>query len=431
VKLFSASCVFIYLIFLNQNYILGQTVPELVDVKMIWNNAAHNAFTDLIRFNDKWYLSLREGSEHASFDGRIRIIASRDGNNWISVALISDTLADLRDPKLTFAPDSQLMLNSVAASENRTVHQSLVWFSSNGTEWNNAVEIGEINMWLWRSTVYNDTAFTVGYYTAAADNFVRLYYSTDMISYASLVDTLFNLNRPSEGSLIFLDDSTSLCLLRLDYNTSNALCGVARSPYTDWEWYDIGVRLGGPNMILLRDGRIIVAGRLYDNRTRTSLLWLDLDDFSVSEFLELPSGGDTGYPGLVFFHDTLWVSYYSSHEGKASIYLAKVKLYSEVLTVEPNLPKIDKVFQNYPNPFNPFTTIRYSIEQPGFVRLTVYDELGRLVRALVHEKKPAGEYAVVWNGKNENGQLVSSGTYFYRLRVPGNTLISKQMILIK
>jgi hypothetical protein len=47
---------------------------------------------------------------------------------------------------------------------------------------------------------------------------------------------------------------------------------------------------------------------------------------TYSPVLTLPSGGDTSYPGLVFYDDLLWVSYYSSHEGKASIYLAKIKL---------------------------------------------------------------------------------------------------------
>jgi hypothetical protein len=46
---------------------------------------------------------------------------------------------------------------------------------------------------------------------------------------------------------------------------------------------------------------------------------------TLKKFLVLPSGGDTGYPGLVFFDGLLWVSYHSSHEGKSGIYLAKVK----------------------------------------------------------------------------------------------------------
>jgi hypothetical protein len=53
---------------------------------------------------------------------------------------------------------------------------------------------------------------------------------------------------------------------------------------------------------------------------------LDVEQKSLQPILQLPSGGDTSYPGLVWQDDHLWVSYYSSHEGKAKIYLAKVRL---------------------------------------------------------------------------------------------------------
>ena len=79
-------------------------------------------------------------------------------------------------------------------------------------------------------------------------------------------------------------------------------------------------------MIQLPDGRFVAAVRLYDGGARTSLCWLDPDQATMTEFLKLPSGGDTSYAGLVWHEGLLWISYYSSHEGRTSIYLAKVKL---------------------------------------------------------------------------------------------------------
>ncbi|HMP58434.1 MAG TPA: hypothetical protein PKD86_03680 [Gemmatales bacterium] len=64
--------------------------------------------------------------------------------------------------------------------------------------------------------------------------------------------------------------------------------------------------------------------RLYDKRVRTALCWLDAREGKLTEALTLPSGGDTSYAGLVWHDGRLWVSYYSSHEGKTSIYLAQV-----------------------------------------------------------------------------------------------------------
>ena len=86
------------------------------------------------------------------------------------------------------------------------------------------------------------------------------------------------------------------------------------------------MRIGGPDMIELPDGRLLAATRLYDKPVRTALSWLDPKAGTLKEFLALPSGGDTSYPGLVWHDDVLWVSYYASHEGKTSIYLARVKL---------------------------------------------------------------------------------------------------------
>ena len=79
-------------------------------------------------------------------------------------------------------------------------------------------------------------------------------------------------------------------------------------------------------MIRLPDGHIVAAVRLYDGGARTSLTWLDPDAGKLIEFLKLPSGGDSSYAGLVWHEGLLWVSYYSSHQGKTSIYLAKVRI---------------------------------------------------------------------------------------------------------
>jgi hypothetical protein len=91
-------------------------------------------------------------------------------------------------------------------------------------------------------------------------------------------------------------------------------------------WKDLGVRVGGPALLRLPDGRFIAAGRFYEPTAHTALAWLDASTGKLMPFLKLPSSGDTSYPGLVFREGVLRVSYYSSHEGKTCIYLASVKL---------------------------------------------------------------------------------------------------------
>jgi hypothetical protein len=79
-------------------------------------------------------------------------------------------------------------------------------------------------------------------------------------------------------------------------------------------------------------------------------------------------------------------------------------------------PKRYALSQNYPNPFNPVTTISFQIPESNHVSLKVYDVTGKLVRTLVDEKKEVGSYTVKWNGKDDRGNEVSSGLYFYRLQ---------------
>ena len=89
------------------------------------------------------------------------------------------------------------------------------------------------------------------------------------------------------------------------------------------------------------------------------------------------------------------------------------------------VPKQFILYQNYPNPFNPSTTITYEMPTEGFVVLTVYDILGRLVKTLLNEEKPAGKHSVIFNSAN-----FSNGVYFYKLRA-GNYTQVRKMVLIK
>jgi uncharacterized protein (DUF362 family) len=84
------------------------------------------------------------------------------------------------------------------------------------------------------------------------------------------------------------------------------------------------------------------------------------------------------------------------------------------------------VLQNcYPNPFNPTTTIGYQLSKKAFVKLIIYDLVGRKVATLVNEEKPMGAYSIPWNASN-----FTSGVYFSKLTI-GNFSQVKKMMLIK
>ncbi|MBN1999892.1 hypothetical protein JW935_20215 [candidate division KSB1 bacterium] len=76
------------------------------------------------------------------------------------------------------------------------------------------------------------------------------------------------------------------------------------------------------------------------------------------------------------------------------------------------LPDTYSLQQNYPNPFNPATTIRYCIKESGFTSIIIYNLYGQRVKTLVLGNLHTGEYKAVWNGTDENGTIVSGGTYY-------------------
>ncbi len=86
--------------------------------------------------------------------------------------------------------------------------------------------------------------------------------------------------------------------------------------------------------------------------------------------------------------------------------------------------------QNFPNPFNPTTVIKYQASANSALYLTIYDVTGRKVRTLINGQWTRGSGEAIWDGRNDAGQLVPSGTYLYRLRA-GDKILVKTMKLIK
>lgn len=306
-------------------------------VRKIWDRAPHNAFTDLIRYHGRWLCVFREGSGHVSDDGALSLITSDEGDEWRPLARLTAD-GDLRDGKFSITPCGELMLNAAllrTVGGQRQV-QSLCYLSVDGEHWSAPREVGEPGYWIWRIEWHKGFAYGIGY-TIGKERSLRLYRSSDGAHFEPLVATLHDENGPSEFALLFRDDERALCLLRRDNllarGGDNGLLGVARPPYTEWSWRDIGCRIGGPEMVPLADGRVVAAVRKYrfDDAGKVAgewleLCWLNEESAALDTIVALPSGDDCGYAGMVWHQGVLWISYYSSHEGRSAIYLAQIGL---------------------------------------------------------------------------------------------------------
>ena len=101
------------------------------------------------------------------------------------------------------------------------------------------------------------------------------------------------------------------------------------------------------------------------------------------------------------------------------------------ITEPENAPPVEfELSTNYPNPFNPTTIIEYNLATRSGVLLDVLNILGEPVKTLIDEVQSPGQHSVSWDGRDDSGAPVSSGIYFYRLRV-GHQTATKKMILLK
>jgi len=137
----------------------------------------------------------------------------------------------------------------------------------------------------------------------------------------------------------------------------------------------------------------------------------------------LPEGDDffeeTGYIGA--FGDNLWINGWTALYQNNIVSRTITDVDEEKLNT---IPSDYNLSQNYPNPFNPATQIQFSITQPGFVRLTVYNILGQVVENLINEFRNAGTYNITWNANN-----LPSGIYIYSLQSGSQTIVKKMTLL--
>lgn len=300
---------------------------ELISLNKIWDQGPHNAFTDLLHVDDRWLCTFREARAHGSSDGTIRVIESVDGEHWSSAALLTETGEDLRDPKISTVPDGRLYLLMGAsryADDGRYLTRSpRAAFSDNGRSWTHPTRVLAEDHWLWRVTWHGDVGYAVsklGEGTHPRRGF--LYRTRDGIEWEWLAEFLLPNNTwtASETTLRIMPDEEMIALIRPDW------IGTSLPPYTAWSFTQIDYSIGGPNFIRLPGGDLLASGRIRNADGNPETVLSRMTTKGLDPLLSLPSGGDNSYAGMVWHNEQLWMSYYSSHEGKTSIYLAKLRL---------------------------------------------------------------------------------------------------------
>lgn len=336
---------------------------RIVKGRRIWGTEPYSMCTDLLRYRDRWFCTFREGQSHwGEHDhGVIRIIVSEDGEQWAAAARLVQDGADLRDPKLSIMPDGRLMLicfRRFNPNHGRD-ETNFVYFSSDGYAWDGGheIEVGGPYRWLWRVEWHEGRAYGITYGGDPVDPWnpqrsaARLMVSTDGLTYRPLLDPVTPVDYGfSESTVRFLPDGTAIAVSRTLGN--GGAIGTAAAPYDQWQWsrvvddatreadedtHDIDYHnLGGPDLIPLPDGRIVVAGRYSRvDGAGTAVYVYTADDLRLQPVAlaigdhRIPRGDSwhCSYPGLVWHEDLLWMSYYHPDpDGRKAIYLARTEM---------------------------------------------------------------------------------------------------------
>ncbi len=321
----------------------GSGKNEEINAERIWDKD-YSAFPSIVRYNDAWYVSFREGVSHI-FDengiaaGKTRILRSDDCKHWNSVALLSKEGYDLRDPKLSVTADGRLMViqgGSVYVDKELKMRIPQVSFSSDGQTFSDPEPVDYTNSdgsaWFWRMTWHDGIGYTVSY-GESDSNRLELIKTTDGKHFEKITDIELG-GFPNETTVRFLSDGRMALLIRREKDDKKAYLGMSEYPFTDWKLTPLPFQIGGPEMVVLPDGSLIIGGRAYyDDGECKTCLWKGNVEGEFELWKTLPSGGDNSYPGFLVEDGELKVVYYSSHElktpdgrSRAGIYLARIPL---------------------------------------------------------------------------------------------------------
>lgn len=271
----------------------------------------------------------------------LQVIRSLDAVSWEDVAILptpDPALPDMRDPKVLVRDTGELILLGTATNRSGDCQKvSYLWTSLDGVHWSYPKMLEK--SWLWSLAAEGSVIYSAGY-SGNVDHphSIVTLYSDEFGEFEPVSEIYSDARYPNETSIV-MSNREAIAIVRREFqpgqlsappfNNGTALLGTSVFPYANWTCTDLNIYLGGPQLCLLPGGKVLVAARAVTPEHHTCLWEVCLSDRTLKELLILPSGGDCGYPGIVWHDDKISISYYSSHEGKPSIYFAQLEIADE------------------------------------------------------------------------------------------------------
>jgi hypothetical protein len=319
----------------------------VTNVRRVFDNGEHNAFTDLIRWQGEYWLTFRSCPDghmvHPT--SSILVLSSDDTQQWEAVHRFSVPKRDTRDPHFLAFQDKLFVYTGTWYSSDGTLprnqydlnkHLGYAAWTTDGQTWNGPRFLeGTYGHYIWRAATHEGKAYLCG---RRNRDFAQVSGERDLVQSAMLESddglvwrfhSLFQENRGDETAFLFEGDGSLLAISRSGSRPAQLV--QSKPPYSEWTRKDLTQYIGGPLLARWGDRWLVGGRRNTSSGPKTALYWLV--NGQLHEIAQLPSGGDNSYPGFVAFSPTRGVvSWYSSHERDAGgatitgIYMADLEV---------------------------------------------------------------------------------------------------------
>lgn len=303
---------------------------QVSSIRRVFHNGEHNAFTDLVRFQNLYYLAFRSCPDghmvHPT--SSIIIMVSDDLKAWQQVHRFSVKHRDTRDPHFLVFKGKLFVYTGTWYSGATTLpreqydlnkHLGYAAWTDDGKSWKSPLMLdGTYGHYVWKASTFGGKAFLCGRrktdFAEGPKGEGTAVESLMLESDDGLIwrkRAVFQPVRGDETAFLFEANGSVLAIGRRGSQAAQLL--KSRPPYTDWYRNDLDRYIGGPLLVRWGDRYVVGGRRTTDRGPRTSMCWLAGE--KLHEFASLPSDGDNSYPGFIELNATQAVmSWYSSHE---------------------------------------------------------------------------------------------------------------------
>lgn len=296
------------------------------EVRKVFADGKHNAFTALAKFQDQYWLAFRTGKDHNSKDGDIVVLRSEDAKTWTE-ALRQSAGGDDRDPQVLVAGKRLILYDFVEDAKDSRTYAS---FTEDGKTWTKPQSAYEPPFLIWQPCAfkgkYYSGAHKIDNKSAGKNRAVHLIVSDDGLDWKK-ISTIRAGSWESETTIHFDAKGGLTAFLRQKYGSPQPQILESAPPYTEWKSRNPNVPHFSGHSAHTFNGVDYVISRTMDYASKKiGCTIYTYAGGKLHPYCVLPAGGDCAYSGAVQSGEDMLVSYYSSHEGPTNIYLAVVPL---------------------------------------------------------------------------------------------------------